>query len=819
MSLAFHHFKKECRYLWPRWLVFLAALTIDYAIQMEWLWPMEAVRRDRFFAFMQSPIWSFHVWTAAWWLMLSVPKEDARGTSFDIRPLPCTSYWAARLLVWLLLIVVPLMVQNALVLASLSRPWGDVVTGMMERGLVAGAMILWVLPAATLFRSWEKYVALLLFVFVLVSLGLTFTEWFSIHTGLSLRHSWTTLYDSGLTASAAWLLGPLVLALAWWHHRRPLARWLRLVLPMVFGVAVILVSRLPALPSPHEKAHDQAFVDSWKDRTPLLEKEDIRVSSNLAMRRIELFGLPTFRDLPDDVVATFHPTRRTITQGTTELPELTIPSPSQWLHPSNEGTYDPWWISRWSLIKRFPSATLHVGSLPDYGPYLSPLSASTDPKLPLTLDLDLAAHFSRVRLIGKVALHEGARLITPKAELEIIEVRVGEDERGWKSPGLLSLTIRQRSSSLAADGRTAIPGQAFILHAPDKGLIWSQYTAEQGVERGANHGWRTAVSNISFSQVLSDGTEIKPQDLAKLELVWVESVYLGSTTSGLKIDDLRLDDLTGTNDPWPGSGDVLTLQGQRPTFTKYIRDLPKPGDDLASAKRYLAASCNGALAYPNRNGEDDAEADIIAPVLVKHPELIALLGDGLRVHTPKLTRALLHSSLKLVKAPETPLPLDVGDWPRTSTAVIEAIRGDVTKLTLLNGKDLERDWQMLPRRITRSRFTVLMRTPEYRERTIAEVTRQYERVPWQTSLTEAQARILAAKAALGDAGALNRLLRSFALWTQPNHHSQFIVAVFRVIALDVKHDIAPSVDFINRCRNWTADDFTYHPEALKWTLK
>lgn len=819
MSLAFHHFKKECRYLWPRWLVFLAALTIDYAIQMEWLWPMETARRDSYVGLLPSVAWSFHVWAAAWWLMLCVPKEDALGASLDIRPLPRTSYWAARLLVWLLFVVVPLLVQNALVLASLGRPWGDVMTGMMERGLTAFAMILWVLPAATLFSSWEKYVGILLFVFVLVSLGIAFTEWLSINTGLSLRHSWTTLYDSSLTVSAAWLLGPLVLALAWWHQRRPLARWQRLVLPVLLSMAVIFVSRLPTLPSPHEKAHDQAFVDTWKDKTPILETEDIRLSSNLAMQRIGLSGIPTFRDLPDDVVATFRPTRRTITQGATELSDLNTPSPSQWLHPSNDGIYDPWWISYGPLAKLFPSATLHVGAPPQLGPSLSVLPASTGPKQPMTLDLDLTPHFSRVQLLGKVAVHEGARFSTPKAELEIIKVLVGEDERGWKSPGLLHLKIRQRTSSLEADGRAAIPKQAFILHAPGKALIWSQYSAEMGVERGANHGWRTSVTSVSFSNVLTKGTEIKPEDLAKQELAWVESVYLGSTTCSLKIDDLRLDDLSGTNDPWPGSGDVLSRQGQRPTFTDYIRNLPKPSDDLASAKHYLAASCNGALAYPNRNGADDAEADIIAPVLVKHPELITLLGDGLWVHTPKLTSALLRAALRLVKAPETHLPLDVGDWPRTSTAVIEAIRGDVTKLTLLNSKDPERDWQMLPRRITRSRFTVLMRTPEYRERASAEITRQYERVPRQTYLTEDQARILGAKAALGDAEALNRSLRSFALWTNPTSHSQFIVAVFRVIALDVKHDTAPSIDFINRCRTWTADDFIYDPEALKWTLK
>jgi hypothetical protein len=324
---------------------------------------------------------------------------------------------------------------------------------------------------------------------------------------------------------------------------------------------------------------------------------------------------------------------------------------------------------------------------------------------------------------------------------------------------------------------------------------------------------------MSFSSVLTVGTQIRPEFLAEQELVWLEADYLGSTTCSLKIEDLRLDDLTGASDNWPGSGDVLSRQGQRPTFTDYIRNLPKPSDDLASAKRYLAAACNGALAYPNRKGEDDNEAAIIAPIFVKYPELISTLGDGIRVHTPKLTRALLRAALKLVNAPETPLPLDVGDWPRTSTAVMEAIRGDTAKLSLLNSKDPKRDWQMLPRRILRGRLVTLMRAPEYRERTIAEVHRQYERLPWQTSLTESQARILAAKAALGDAEALNRALRSMALWPPEHQGSQFVSAVFRVIAFDEGFDESRSPSFIDRCRTWSADDFIYNPEALKWTLK
>ena len=86
MSFTLHHFRKELRYLWWRWLAFLALLGFALAVNLEWLLPIRAGK--------PSPQWLEYlpvvVLLAGLSLLLSCP-EDKPGSDrsfMSTRPLP-----------------------------------------------------------------------------------------------------------------------------------------------------------------------------------------------------------------------------------------------------------------------------------------------------------------------------------------------------------------------------------------------------------------------------------------------------------------------------------------------------------------------------------------------------------------------------------------------------------------------------------------------------------------------------------------------------------------------------------------------------------
>lgn len=133
MNLILHHFKKEFRYLRPRWFAFLGLLGLDLAVNLEWLFPLRAG--------VEPPTWLGYL---PWALMLagatllgSCP-EDKPGSDrsfISTRPLPLRAYWLARVLCWLALLLLPVMLQNGLYLMLSGRPLSEVILGIGWRGL------------------------------------------------------------------------------------------------------------------------------------------------------------------------------------------------------------------------------------------------------------------------------------------------------------------------------------------------------------------------------------------------------------------------------------------------------------------------------------------------------------------------------------------------------------------------------------------------------------------------------------------------------------------------------------------------------------
>lgn len=154
MNLTLHHFRKEFRYLRLRWFAFLALLALDLAVNLEWVFPLLPGVED--------PPWLGalpFLWVLAGLSLLNGCPEDAPGDErhfLGTRPLAAWQYWAARGVIFTLLLMLPMLVQNAVYLLLSHRPVNDVLRGVLERGVVVLGLGLWLIPVAALWTRGER---------------------------------------------------------------------------------------------------------------------------------------------------------------------------------------------------------------------------------------------------------------------------------------------------------------------------------------------------------------------------------------------------------------------------------------------------------------------------------------------------------------------------------------------------------------------------------------------------------------------------------------------------------------------------------------
>jgi hypothetical protein len=157
MNLALHHFRKEFSFLRMRWFAFLALLFFDLAANLEWIFPLLPGVAD--------PPWLEYVpllWVLAGLSLLSGCPEDSPGDERNFlgtRPLAAWQYWAAQGLIFTLLLMLPMLVQNAAYLLLSHRPVPDVLRGVLERGAVILGLGLWLVPVAALWTRQERWKA------------------------------------------------------------------------------------------------------------------------------------------------------------------------------------------------------------------------------------------------------------------------------------------------------------------------------------------------------------------------------------------------------------------------------------------------------------------------------------------------------------------------------------------------------------------------------------------------------------------------------------------------------------------------------------
>jgi hypothetical protein len=873
MNLTLHQFFKEFRYLWPRWLVFLLAVGFDLALQMQWLFPFKADSN----LMLRSFVLSLPMWITAAWLMLSVPPEDMDGAFRGTRPLSRRDYWLARIMTGLVLVMLPLLVENAAFLMMSGRGWADVRSGMLETGLAGLVLLLWVLPAGTLFRGWEKYVALLLFFYGCNdTLSSTIIEWLGIaHLPSIALLLWC---DFSVMCLSCICLVPLLIVIACWHQRRPFSRLMRLGLPVLMGLMLAVLTRSMVIPSFLEKPQAQAFVDQLvKDRQPVIMAGDIQVSSveHLGEMHLQLKTQVRLDGIPPEIVPHRHIARSKLTQKGRELLDLT--------KPKLETKAPLWELNNISfhqslaphLPSTWPQGTLAVMEQSDDQLPLVKLDPKTDTQAPITLELDLAADWMRLRELGRMSLKAGASIRTPDSEIEVQEVIVGADTRGYKNPKIVTLRLRERHTTFVGRNGIFPISPRLCLLGKDKRLLWQQVMDGSHEERGANHGWVTIQRTITFmAEVLSPGTGVTAENLAEQELVWIGGEYLGTSRHEVKVENFVLDEHMFKSDTWPHDQGASEGENPREGFLNHVYGIPRPqkGAGKVAASYYVAAVCSASMAFRGRHqkdrfdqplwpGSDKEVAALLAPILIEHPEIITAVATRMPFSEGSFTRHILSEVLLEAKIPGFSKGRSVDgiypryfmrvggasaqggenyifrdpwispleqDWHKVSEAMIQALKTNsdepmrpLMEFEKITSESIWRQISHLPQIYLEPwNLKRLIADPVYKEKAMAAVEHNYRELPRVALLdSDTPFRIFACKAVQGDAEALDYALRIFALLDEEKPLFAGSIDSFHRGVFGSKLERTETASFIQNCRRWTINDFRYDAVKMQWELK
>lgn len=538
--MILHHFRKEFRYLRARWFAFLALLGFDLAVNLEWLLPMRAG--------VAAPGWLGYlpvvVLLGGLSLLLSCP-EDRPGTDrsfISTRPLSAGAYWTARVLIWLLLIVLPVVLQNGLYLAISGRPMADVLRGMGERFCFAAGFSLWLLPALVLWSRRELWKALLM-----VALGLVVASK-TLDIIAALWRFYPSAYQRWSGLAAGWaVFGVLSAWIAWkhlqhgWHFHRRL--W------ATVGVAIfgLLTARFWVLVSPEVAAQNEALV---RQLEPQLQM-DIPLSTTYFdgfEREIgrQLSGYPRLNTGKQGVHVATRVVRTHVEQagrqpGTdvrssiVDLPRFSWDAPQAQAHRGDE-----------HLRGFFPEGTLFFSSsqFPMWSRdwMFTTLASFSAPYPDVDKPLRVTSEF-RLDWYERDLAIDLPVVVGSQGECEDVRWKIlGVTPAKGPQPG--SLTI-----SLHVEARThwnAENGLATVLHSPQQQMVWLEAVQQQRYlgARASHTGWLRSQVDLTWSHIFNhaDGAATGV-DAAKLRLILLRSRYLGRSEQTWKSPEIRLADV------------------------------------------------------------------------------------------------------------------------------------------------------------------------------------------------------------------------------------------------------------------------------------
>ena len=571
MNFTLHHFKKEAAHIRWRWLAWLLLLGLDLAVQLEWLAPMPQPADSLVEAAHQAVLFF------ALLLAFSSCSEDQPSGPCPFiatRPLPRTSYFLARALVILALLVLPLAAQEALYLTLSHRPWGAVLEGTAWRGALAVGTLIWVVPVAALWKGWRQT----LLATALLMLGIWICG--MVQACLSLPDASLPLpvQPSESPAFCGCLMALLLAFLARLHlrHEWPLRR--RLTVATLLAPVLLLASAA-------EDSFKQSLQAAANGRVAGLNAGTSLTVPQAKLRQlllrnnhpaitfydyVEITGLPSEIDMVPRVAGV------RATQAGRALTAQT---------PSNDRDRGKSWHLPFQcrpFAHFLPPATIIVppndnGSVAG-DPQEVELGTVEDvarDASPLSLECRFDCDWIEWQKVADLPLQVSARASTPDAELVITgafdnsrwsRMRYAANARG-------SVEVDFHFSRSSGDG-----GLYLLLYSPERQLAWClgppPVTRDN---RATDSAWKRSLSEIGEDGVLirADGTPAARFD--KLRLIVLHRRYLGRTERTWKSQPMDMRIPVPGHREWAFAGGISPQGDRTASLARRLDSLMAPG--------------------------------------------------------------------------------------------------------------------------------------------------------------------------------------------------------------------------------------------------
>lgn len=601
--MTLHHFRKEFRYLRARWLAFLALLGFDLAVNLEWLLPMRAG--------VSSPAWLGYlpvvVLLGGLSLLLSCP-EDRPGTDrsfISTRPLSAAAYWTARVLIWVLLIVLPVVLQNGVYLAISGRPAADVLRGMGERLCLAAGFSFWLLPALVLWSRRELWKALLI-----VALGLVVVSKTLDIAAASWRFH-PSIYQSWPGLAAGWaVFGVLSSWVAWRHLQQGWRFRRRLWATVAVATLGLLTARFWVLLSPEVAAQNEALV---RQLAPQLQM-DIPLSTTYfygfeseSWRRLS--GDPRVNTGRQGVHVDTRVVRTQVEQAGTQPGKHASSSVADL--PSFYGDFPQSQVQRGDEHLRgfFPDGTLFFSfaQFPMWSPegMQATLASFVAPYPDVDKPLRVTSEF-RLDWYQRDLAIDLPVVLGSEGGCEDVRWRIlGVTPATGPQPGALTVSLHVETRA----HWNAENGFAILLHSPQRQMVWLDAVQQRPRGGRAGHtGWLRSQVDLTWSHIFNhaDGAATGV-DAASLRLILLRSRYIGRSEHTWKSPEMRLADFPspwGKDIQWADYR-ILYAGREQKAFQERMATIKPPTADSTEqeARRYVydlfsAASVTQAVYKP-----------------------------------------------------------------------------------------------------------------------------------------------------------------------------------------------------------------------------
>lgn len=544
MNLVLHHFHKEFAYLRLRWFGFWVLLGFDLAVNLEWLFPLRAG--------VQPPAWLVYL---PWVLMLvavtllgSCP-EDKPGSDrsfISTRPLPTRAYWLTRVALWLLLLVLPVLLQNALYLRLSGRPAMEMLAGTWERGLWVIQYTAWMLPMTALWRRGEFWAAL-----GLLAAGWLIAGRLVDFIALSVSNTILSADQSVKGATMGMLMFAAgILWMAWRHQWSRVATFRRRLLIM-FGIGLTCFLSARFWPwheqdEPFDQARVRELATKFKAELDLtsygfngFEEEMYR----------QMFGQVRAETGDASVSVLLRPQRARITQEGHD--QISVPN---LYHRTRRNNFrlplETVMNTDQVLRDLFPAGTIFTttnersmwGMYSDDNTHLAEFQPPyPNPEKPLRVTTECEIDWYQRDLELNIPLKVGSTGQSESHAWRVMQVHENQNETGTPSLGQVNVELHVQTRGV----EIGLPSDnTVLLYSPQRRLVWLEPAFQTGsAPRAGASGWSRHSVRLGWRKLLNyaDG-EDAGVDVSQLRLIMLRSRFLGSSEWTWKSPDIVLRD-------------------------------------------------------------------------------------------------------------------------------------------------------------------------------------------------------------------------------------------------------------------------------------